>query len=89
MDFDLVPKNAAVKVKLPKGIKKEINVWNEEEVNSFLKVAKDDPCYIVFCLALTTRMCQGEILGLRWKDVNLNKGLIKIKRTLVMMGSHL
>ncbi|WP_246946149.1 site-specific integrase [Bacillus pinisoli] len=82
VDFELVPKNVAVKVKLPKGNKKEINVWNEEEVNKFLKVAKDDSCYIVFYLALMTGMRQGELLGLRWKDVDLNKGLIRIKQTL-------
>lgn len=42
-----------------------MNVWDEEEVNRFLKVAKEDPVYIVFYLALTTGMRQGELLGLR------------------------
>nr|WP_053348840.1 site-specific integrase [Peribacillus butanolivorans] len=59
-----------------------MNVWDEEEVNRFLKVAKEDPVYIVFYLALTTGMRQGEILGLRWKDINLEKGLLNIKQTL-------
>jgi len=49
-----------------------MNVWNEEEVNKFLKLAKEDPLYIVFQLALTTRMRQGEYLNcvgkiLAWK----------------------
>ncbi|MFD4931521.1 tyrosine-type recombinase/integrase [Peribacillus butanolivorans] len=59
-----------------------MNVWDDEEVNRFLKVAKEDPVYIVFYLALTTGMRQGEILGLRWKDINLEKGLLNIKQTL-------
>lgn len=59
-----------------------MNVWDEEEVNRFLKVAKEDPVYIVFYLALTTGMRQGEILGLPWKDINLEKGLLNIKQTL-------
>lgn len=59
-----------------------MNVWDEEEVNRFLKVAKEDPVYIVFYLALTTGMRQGEILGLRWKDIYLEKGLLNIKQTL-------
>jgi integrase len=82
VDFELVSKNVAVKVKLPKLNKKEMSVWNEKEVNNFLNVAKADPSYIVFYLALTTGMRQGEILGLRWKDVDLDKGLINIKQTL-------
>ena len=63
VDFELIPKNPAIKVKLPKANKKEMTVWNEEEVNRFLKVAKEDPLYIVFHLALMTGMRQGEILG--------------------------
>lgn len=82
VDFELIPKNVASKVKLPKANKKEMNVWDEKEVNKFLKVAKADPAYIVFYLALTTGMRQGEILGLRWKDVDFEKGLINIKQTL-------
>ena len=82
VDFELISKNPAIKVKLPKANKKEMTVWNEEEVNRFLKVAKEDPLYIVFHLALMTGMRQGEILGLRWKDVDLEKSLLSIKQTL-------
>ncbi|MDQ0856559.1 hypothetical protein QFZ72_000038 [Bacillus sp. V2I10] len=35
-----------------------------------------------FYLALTTGIRQGELLGLRWKDLNLEKGLLNIKQTL-------
>lgn len=82
VDFELISKNPTLKIKLPKANKKEMNVWDEEEVNRFLKVAKEDPAYIVFYLALTTGMRQGELLGLRWKDLNLEKGLLNIKQTL-------
>nr|WP_251025966.1 site-specific integrase [Bacillus sp. ISL-47] len=82
VDFEMIPKNPAKKVKLPKSNKKEMNIWNENEVNCFLEVAKKDPIYIVFILALTTGMRQGEILGVRWKDVDLEKGLINIQQTL-------
>ncbi|WP_242272077.1 site-specific integrase [Bacillus cereus group sp. BfR-BA-01310] len=87
-DFELIPKNVAAKVKLPKANKKEMAVWNGEEVNQFLKIAKEDPVYIVFHLALTTGMRQGEILGLRWKDVDFEKGLIHIRQTLSHGGKE-
>lgn len=82
LDFDLVSKNAASKVKLPKSNKKEMKVWNEHEVNRFLEAGQEDPLYVVFYLALMTGMRQGEILGLRWKDIDLSRGLIMIRQTL-------
>jgi integrase len=86
VDFNLIPTNPAIKVKLPKSNKKEMTVWNREETNQFLDKAKEDPCFIVFQLALSTGMRQGEILGLRWKDINLEKGILFIKQTLSQDG---
>jgi integrase len=86
IDYNLVAKNAATKVKLPKALNKEMKVWNQEEANRFLNKAKDDHCYVVFQLALSTGMRQGEILGLRWRDVDLDKGLLYIKQTLSQDG---
>jgi integrase len=82
VDFEILEKNPAKKVKLPKANKKEMTVWNEEEVNRFFKVAKEDPLFIVFHLALTTGLRQGEVLGLRWKDVDLEKGMLNVRQTL-------
>ncbi len=75
-------KNCASKVKLPKGAKKEMLVWNELEIKRFLEFAKENRYYIAFELALLTGMRQGEILGLRWKDINLDKGYLVINQTL-------
>ncbi|PFZ89027.1 hypothetical protein COL78_28650 [Bacillus wiedmannii] len=45
----------------PKAVKKEITVWNVEEVRQFLKYAKKSGrYYIAFLLAVTTGMRQGE-----------------------------
>jgi integrase len=86
IDFNLLSTNPAIKVKLPKSNKKEMKVWSQEEANGFLKKAKDDPCFIVFQLALSTGMRQGEILGLRWKDINIEKGMLYIQQTLSQDG---
>jgi integrase len=77
----LIPSNPASKVKIPKVKKKEKKVWSEEEFLSFLQHAKEDPCYIVFELAITTGMRQGEILGLRWRDLNFDKRILSIRQT--------
>jgi integrase len=82
--WGLIPKNPASLVDRPKAVKKEIKVWNLEEVKTFLKCAKkhNSRYYIAFLLALTTGMRQGEILGLRWKDVDFENGCVRITQTL-------
>lgn len=67
---------------MPKADRKELTVWNEQEVQLFLKAAQDSRYSIVFHLALVTGMRQGELLGLRWKDVDLVKGHLTISQTL-------
>lgn len=59
-----------------------MTIWTEDEVNRFLEAAKEDPMFIVFHFALMAGARQGEILGLRWKDVNFEKGFIRINQTL-------
>ncbi|HDR7502348.1 TPA: site-specific integrase [Bacillus toyonensis] len=82
IDLELISKNVAAKTKLPKGDKEELTVWNEQEVQQFLKATQDSRYSIVFHLALVTGMRQGELLGLRWKDVDLEKGHLTISQTL-------
>jgi len=48
---------------------KEFPLWTVDEAQRFLGVISDHRLYAVFYLALTTGMRHGEVLGLRWKDV--------------------
>lgn len=77
--FDLLAQNVCNKVDRPKAEKKEMLVWNLEETQQFLEAAKNDRSYLVFHLALTCGLRQSEILGLRWKNVDLNTGVIYIR----------
>ncbi len=57
-------------------------MWNEQEIQVFLKAAQDSRYSTVFHMALVTGMRQGELLDLRWKDVDLEKGHLTISQTL-------
>nr|WP_255260313.1 site-specific integrase [Bacillus cereus] len=57
-------------------------MWNEQEVQLFLKVAQDSRYSIVFHIVLVTGMRQGELLGLRWKDADIENGHLTISQTL-------
>lgn len=80
--WELISKNVAALVDKPKSDKKQIKVWDIDESQKFLKIAKKNNYYIAFLLALITGMRQGEILGLRWKDVDFIEKTISIIQTL-------
>lgn len=88
----LIPKNfASLMSDKPKVKKKALQVWDISEVQSFLKTAKDSNTryYIAFHLALTTGMRQGEILGLRWSDIDFERKIISVNQTLTHDGKEL
>jgi integrase len=82
LDDDLILKNHAKKATLPKHVKKELVVWNQEEINQFLKHAEGNPLYPLFLLALNSGCRQGELLGLRWKDLDFEKNTLSVRQVL-------
>lgn len=88
VNMGLLVSNPITKVQLPKDDKKEMTVWNVNEVKTLLKAARNDRLYIAFHLAITTGMRRGEILGLRWKDVELDKCMLSVRQTLSKDGKQ-
>ncbi|WP_433946214.1 tyrosine-type recombinase/integrase [Paenibacillus sp. SN-8-1] len=84
--WDMIIKNPAALVDRPKARKKEMLYWTEEESQKFLDTAREDRYYHAFLLALTTGMRQGEILGLRWKDIDFEQRTISISQILAHDG---
>ncbi|WP_246204141.1 site-specific integrase [Pallidibacillus pasinlerensis] len=66
-----------------------MKVWDVEEVRRFLEVAKESHYYMVYFIALTTGMRQGEILGLSWNDINFDDGVIHVRQTLSKDGKKI
>ncbi len=54
-----------------------------EQAMQFLAAAAHDRYATLFAVALTTGMRPGEYLGLQWKDVDLERGTLTVRRTLV------
>jgi len=75
--------NPALAVDLPKQRKKEMKAFSAVEAGAFLKHAAVDRWGVLFSVALTTGMRPGEYLGLKWQDVDLDKGTVVVRRTLV------
>jgi integrase len=89
----VIKENPALFVDLPKIEKAEMNVWDIKEINLFLEnvlnVKRPSKYLTAYCLAIFCGMRQGEILGLRWRDIDFEKKLLYIKQTLSHDGKEL
>jgi integrase len=60
---------------------KEITVLPPSEINRFLNVVKIQKYQALFRLAIMSGARQGEIIGLKWSDIDWNNSQIHIQRT--------
>ncbi len=78
----LVPRNATEAVKPPQVRREEIRPLTSEQVKQLLDAARGDRLEALYTLAVHTGLRQGELLGLKWEDVDLESGSLHVKRTL-------
>jgi integrase len=69
-------------VQLPRQPRREMRVLTTEQARTFLKVALTTPYGCVFALALTTGMRPSEYLALKWEDIDWERGMVSVVRTL-------
>jgi len=79
--WSLVPRNVADSVDPPKAPKREIKSLDEGQAKRLLNAVQGDTLEALYVLAITTGMRVGELLGLRWEDVDLEAGTLQVKRT--------
>jgi integrase len=78
----LVPRNVAGMVRAPKSPGREIKTLVPEQARALLRSAHTYRLEALFVLAITTGMRQGELLGLKWADVDMETGILQVRRTL-------
>ncbi|HEX8397676.1 MAG TPA: site-specific integrase [Pyrinomonadaceae bacterium] len=83
VELDVLPRNVATLVQLPKQTRKEMDVLTQKECVQFLHKLKDERFAALFSFALATGMRPEEYLALQWKDIDLEKGTATVRRALV------
>ena len=73
--------NPADNVDIPKAPHTDMQIWNESEVIQFLETARSTPYHCLFYLAIFSGARRGELLALRWQDVDLTTGQLSISRS--------
>lgn len=80
---DLIGKNPVSLIELPKQQKKEMKWLSLEEIYRFLQVdTSEDPLGNVLKVSLLTGLRRGEVLALKWSDVDFERGTIQVQRSL-------
>lgn len=86
IDAGLLTTNVAERAKPPKpraASSTEMKFWNPDQLAKFLVHVEDHRLRAAWHLAGMTGMRRGEVLGLRWNDVDLEAGRLAVRRTLI------
>lgn len=86
LKWGMVARNVTDLVELPRQQKQEMRCLSPEEARRFLEAARGTRWETLFSLMLTTGLRPGEALGLKWADVDFEKGKLQVQRALVRHG---
>ena len=83
VSWSLVPRNAGEAVRAPRPAPKEMQPLSPDEARRLLETAGGDRLEALYVLAIHTGMRQGELLGLKWENVDLAANAIRVRHTLL------
>jgi integrase len=87
--WGLLVRNVCDLVTAPRKQYVEVHPLTPLQIHRLLEAAKEHRYAALFTLALATGMRQGEILGLKWQDVQLAEGTLQVRRTQSRVPRHL
>ncbi len=78
----LVARNVADAVKPPQVRTEEIDPLTPKQTKILFEAVRGERSEALYVLAVTTGLRQGELLGLKWEDIDRDRGLLHVRRTL-------
>lgn len=93
MDFavaqKIISENPCKAVSLPKVEHKEMQTIPAEQLQAFLTEAKATGVYEMYYIELATGLRRGELLGLKWQDIDWKNGIIKVRRQVARVDGQI
>lgn len=86
-DGDIVT-NPTVGVRLPSPAPFTATVWTAAQAATFLAVTAEDEWAVLWRMALLTGLRRGELLGLRWSDIDFDAGTLTVRHTLTAVAGQ-
>ncbi|MCE7927202.1 MAG: site-specific integrase [Chloroflexi bacterium CFX7] len=83
-----VPRNVARLATPPRVERGEVSPFTPEQARSFLQAVRGDRLAALYTVAIVMGLRQGELLGLRWDDVDFERTALSIRHTLQKVGGE-
>ena len=83
----LVSRNVAAAVRPPAVVRAELTTWSSEDLRDFFVAIDGHPLEMGFRLLAATGLRRGEVLGLRWRDVDFDLAQLSVADTITEAGS--
>lgn len=78
----LVPRNVGAMVNAPRKASSQLRPLSAVQIRGFLAATRDDRLGPLYAVAVGLGMRQGELLALRWDDIDLDGGVVQVRHTL-------
>jgi len=88
IDQKLITTNPTGGCALPKLEHREMKTLPTEQLASFLLEAKESGVFELYYIELATGLRRGELLGLKWKDIDLEGGTIQVRRQIARIDGE-
>lgn len=85
----LIGVNVATLVDPPRSVHHEIQPLTIEQARRFIDHTKDDRLGPLFHVAIATGLRQGELFGLKWEDVDLERGVLHVRRAMQRVAGEM
>lgn len=82
----IIPRSPCIGIMLPKGQKKPPVVYDEEQIKQLIAAAKGTEMELIIDIELCLGLRRGELLGLRWEDIDWDKNQIHIANNRVVVN---
>ena len=89
MKWNLVARNVCDLVSPPRRKQFEVHPLTLEQVHKLLSVVEGHGMEALFKLALATGLRRGEMMGLKWLDINFDAGVLQVRRILSRVPSKM
>lgn len=86
VQWDRIARNPADRATPPKSERYQASTWTPEQLRTFLDRSVDHRLSPAWLLLATTGMRRGEVLGLRWCDLDLDGGGLQVEQTVVAVA---
>jgi integrase len=88
--WGLIPSNPVAHVEMPRYERPQVIAWDSDQAARFLTHAttSGDPLLPLWRLLLVTGLRRGELLGLRWQDIDLVEGTVTVAQARVIAGNR-